>query len=132
MPPPPSAAECGASRNPPRFFVKASPRRLSLSPGPRLGGEEVHKTVDLVVMLAEAARSDGGTSGAFSVECPCTVGHNGSGGAGGDVLIACTSPPDVLEVPSRVSVPPRQAKRFYKLWFSDNESAAGPGYLTNN
>jgi hypothetical protein len=26
------------------------------------------------------------------------------------VLIACTSPPDVLEMPSRVPVPPRQAK----------------------
>jgi hypothetical protein len=25
------------------------------------------------------------------------------------VLIACTSPPDVLEMPSRVPVPPRQA-----------------------
>ena len=33
------------------FVVKAS---LRLSPGPRLGSEEVHKTVDLVVVLAES------------------------------------------------------------------------------
>ena len=101
---------------------------------PLLVGAEAlgRQIIECVRLPIDVCPSDGGTFGAFSVECPCGVGHNGSGGAGGDVLIACTPPPDVLEMPSRVSVPPRQAKRFYKLWFSDNESAAGPGYLTNN
>jgi hypothetical protein len=39
------------------FVAKAS---LRLSPGPRLGGEEVHKTVDLVVVLAEITNDNGG------------------------------------------------------------------------
>jgi hypothetical protein len=38
------------------FVVEAS---LSLGPGPRLGSEAVHKTVDLVVVLANPRRGGG-------------------------------------------------------------------------
>ena len=92
---------------------------------PLLVGAEAlgRQIIECVRLPIDVCPSDGGTSGAFSVECLCSVGHNGSGGAGGDVLIACTSPPDVLEVPSRVSVPPRQAN-FPKI----NRAAIGtPG-----
>ena len=37
------------------FVVKAS---LRLSPGPRLGSEEVHKAVNLVVVLAESTNDN--------------------------------------------------------------------------
>ena len=39
------------------FVVEAS---LRLGPGPRLGREEVHKTVNLVVVLAESTNDNGG------------------------------------------------------------------------
>jgi hypothetical protein len=38
------------------FVVEAS---LRLGPGPRLGSEEAHKTVDLVVVLAESTNDNG-------------------------------------------------------------------------
>jgi hypothetical protein len=98
-------------------YTTQSGDTLPLLVGAEAPGRQIN---DCVMVHIDACPSDGGTFGAFSMESKCGVGHNGSGGAGGDVLIACTPPPGVLEMPSRVSVPPRQAN-FPKI----NRAAIG-------
>jgi hypothetical protein len=90
------------------FVVKASP---CLSPGPRLGSEEVHKTVKhLVVVLAEST-NDNETPPRFcsfvAIGGSCTLGNTTSS----SFLAATSRSTTALRARASIHVSPLAAKR---------------------